>query len=189
MKNLTTQCHDVCQTVLQRGDIAIDATAGNGHDTLFLARQVGLQGVVYSFDLQLSAIEATAKRVEQAGINNVTLLQEDHACLQDFVLKKHRGWVAVVMFNLGYLPGGDKSLVTQEHSTLSAIKQSLELLRPEGLLTVLAYTGHAGGKEETNAVRHFLENLSDEYFKVTRMTAQKESLSPPQLFVVRKSLL
>ena len=186
MQNLTTQCHNICREVLQLGDIAIDATAGNGHDTLFLAQQVGTTGKVYSFDIQTSAIIATTKRVEHFKLDNVVLINKDHAHLQEIIPKEHHGTVAVVMFNLGYLPGGDKSLITQSTSTLSAMNQSLNRLRTGGLLTIIAYTGHAGGEEETNAVSDLLSGLDDKAFTVTQITAQQKSISPPQLFVVKK---
>ncbi len=188
MQNLTTQCHDICREVLQPGDIAIDATSGNGHDTLFLAQQVGATGKVYAFDIQTSAIEATTKRLEQAEVNNVVLINKNHAQMHPSVQEKHHGQIAVVMFNLGYLPGGDKLLVTQSASTISAIEQSLNLLRAGGLLTVLAYTGHAGGQDETHAVSQLLKSLDQTDFSVTQISAQAESISPPQLFVVHKMI-
>jgi predicted methyltransferase len=188
MQNLTNQAHEICQAILQPGDIAIDATAGNGHDTLFLARLVETNGTVYAFDIQKSAIESTSQRLNQAEINNVTLLQINHAQMQNSIPEKHHGQVTAVMFNLGYLPGGDKSMITDSSSTISSIEQSLELLRSGGLLTILAYTGHPGGQEETDAVNKFLDSLCNEQFSIKLITTQEDHISPPQLFVVQKLL-
>ncbi len=188
MQNLTNQAHEICQAILQPGDIAIDATAGNGHDTLFLARLVKSSGTVYSFDIQKSAIESTSQRLKQAEMNNVILIQKNHEQIQNSIPEKNHGQVTAAMFNLGYLPGGDKSLITDSSSTISAIEQSLKLLRSGGLLTILAYTGHPGGQEETDAVNHFLNRLSDKQFSVKLITAQEDHISPPQLFVVQKLL-
>jgi len=186
MQNLTEQAHELFRTALQPGDIAIDATAGNGHDTLFLAQQVGSTGIVFAFDLQAVAIAKTARRLKQAEIQNVTLFQEDHSRLQQSIPNEHHGQVAAIMFNLGYLPGSDKTMVTDLNSTIVAIEQSLELLRSGGLLTVLAYTGHPGGKEETDAVGQLLTGLSADQYTVNLITADEKRLSPPQLFVVQK---
>ena len=187
MQNLTTQCHQLCKEVLQQGDVAIDATAGNGHDTLFLSQQVGDAGKVYAFDIQTSAINATTRRIEQASINNVVLINADHAHMQKYVDAEDHVQISVIMFNLGYLPGGEKSLITRSTSTVIAIEQSLSMLRTGGLLTVLAYSGHAGGQEETDAVAELFESLDDQQFVVTQLQAQQKSISPPRLFVVQKS--
>jgi len=186
MQNLTEQAHEICRTVLKPGDIAIDATAGNGHDTLFLAQQVGSTGSVFAFDLQAAAIAKTAHRLEQAEVQNVRLFEVDHSRLLHSIPEEHHGQVAAVMFNLGYLPGGDKTVITDSVSTITAVEQSLELLRPGGLLTVLAYTGHPGGKAEADAVGRLMDNLCNDQYAVNLITADEERISPPQLFVVKK---
>lgn len=186
MLRLTEQAHDFIRDLLTPGAIAIDATAGNGHDTLFLAQAVGPGGIVYAFDLQPIAIEQTASRLEGQGIENVILLQRDHAKMQAAISVEHHGRVSAVMFNLGYLPGGDESLITHTASTVEAVRQSANLLRPGGILTIIAYVGHPGGKEEADAVSNCLNELDPSDFNVDEPAADETLSSPPRLIVVRK---
>lgn len=146
----TQRAHRELAAVLREGDLAIDATAGNGHDTLFLTRQVGASGKVIAFDIQEEAIRSTRARLEAEGVGDrVTLFQESHAKLREHVVP---GAAAAVMFNLGYLPGGDVSRITEREETLEALGQALEVLRSGGLLSIVCYPGHPGGDEESAAV-------------------------------------
>jgi predicted methyltransferase len=156
MPRLTELAHHAVRAVLGPGDVAVDATAGNGHDTRFLCDLVGPTGHVFAFDVQPSALENAARMVE--GASHVVLLQRDHAEMHDAIPPRFHGQVAAVMLNLGYLPGGDKSIVTRTESTLTAIRAALRLLRPGGVLTVIAYPGHPGGREEAAAVAMLLNS-------------------------------
>lgn len=186
MRRLTEHAHDSCRMVLTHGEIAMDATSGNGHDTLFLAQQVGPEGTVFAFDLQAEAIKETARRLQQHEFDNVILVQGDHAKLRDLLPQEFHGRVGAVMFNLGYLPGGDKAITTKPSSTLAALRQSLELLRAGGIVTVLAYTGHVGGQDEADAVRTFVADLAETSFDVSEISADEKAEGSPQLLVVRK---
>jgi len=150
---LTALAHQRLAAVLAAGDIAIDATTGNGHDTLFLTRQIAPDGQVHAFDIQPQALEATQERLAQAGLaERVTLHLAGHERMREHLPAELAGRVAAVTFNLGYLPGGDHGLVTRPDTTLAALVQASALLRPGGLLSVLVYRGHAGGREEAEAV-------------------------------------
>lgn len=184
MERLTEKAHRLLSERLKPGDIAIDATAGNGHDTLFLAKAVGRSGLVYAFDLQSAAIENTRRRLQSAGCENVLLFQADHAGMQQHIPTEHQGQIAAVVFNLGYLPGSDKSTITQALSTCEGIHQGLRLLKPGGVLTVLAYTGHPGGLEEAQAVEALLQTLSDVEFIFNRHTSDQPHA--PRLFEVAR---
>lgn len=154
---LTRLAHERLAEVLQAGDLAIDATAGNGHDTLFLARQVGPRGRVCAFDIQLEALQNTARRLEAEGLlRQVQLAHAGHQYLLEHLPDGWSGKVSAVTFNLGYLPGSDKRTITRSDATLPALAQSLQCLRPGGLLSVLAYRGHEGGQEEADAVLSWL---------------------------------
>ena len=153
---LTRLAHHRLAEVLAPGDSAIDATAGNGHDTLFLAQAVGAPGEVHAFDVQAAALAASAARLEAAGVRGrVTLHHAGHETMLAR-LPALRSRVAAITFNLGYLPGGDHALTTLPATTLAALEQALALLRPDGLLSVLAYRGHPGGEEEAEAVAAWL---------------------------------
>jgi predicted methyltransferase len=136
MPRLTEIAHAAVRVALRQGEIAIDATAGNGWDTLFLGECVGPQGHVFAFDIQPEALAATAARIRHA--TNVTLLACDHAKLRETIPAAFHGRIGAVMFNLGYLPGSDHAITTHPQSTLPAISAALELLREGGILTVLA---------------------------------------------------
>ncbi len=181
MKPLTQLAHEAVAKVLKPGDIAIDLTAGNGHDTLFLASCVGLTGHVYAFDIQASAIEATKKLLDQHSLEScASLYHETHAKWFAFVPLEHKNQIKVAMMNLGYLPGGDKLIVTQQASTRAAIRAVLECLQPGGVLSILAYTGHPGGQSEADAVHDIVRDLD---------TARFEIICEPVLQVVQAPVL
>ncbi|MEM9284053.1 MAG: class I SAM-dependent methyltransferase, partial [Verrucomicrobiota bacterium] len=139
LPRVTEMAHALIKERLGPGDRAIDATVGNGHDTLFLADCVGKKGEVIGFDLQPEAIRSTRQRL--GSCDHVVLHEKGHELLASHT----GGLVHAITFNLGYLPGGDKSIITQPDTTLKALVASLECLDPRGLLTVVAYPGHTGG--------------------------------------------
>ncbi len=147
--------------------LALDATAGNGFDTEFLADLVGDTGMVLALDLQESAIESTQKRLINAGLaERVHLKAICHSNLLSIVknlaLSDSHGPkpICAAMFNLGYLPLGDKSIITQKQSTLAALTATIELLHPNGILSVLSYPGHLGGNEEHLSVEDWFSKIS-----------------------------
>ena len=161
-RSLTQLAHELLAERLQPGDIAIDATAGNGHDTLFLAHRVGQTGEVHAYDIQAEALQATRRRLDEAGCaGRVQLHPASHSRLLHTLPADYRGRVAAVVFNLGYLPGGDRHTTTQSDSTLAALEQALALLRPGGVLSILAYRGHPGGREEARAVADWCDRQAD----------------------------
>lgn len=183
---LTELAQEAVRQVIQPGDLTVDATAGNGHDTYFLAVKVGPQGRVFAFDIQEAAIEKTAHRLADAGLNNVQLVHGDHSQMREHIPTEHHGQVAAVMMNLGYLPGGDKQITTRGDSTTAAITTAVDLLRPHGLLTVMAYTGHDGGADEAGIVESLLNELSKTAFNVSRIDSQPGKSAAPVLFLAKK---
>jgi predicted methyltransferase len=179
----TVEAHRAVAAVLRPGDRAIDATAGNGHDTLFLAGLVGESGRVTAFDVQAEAITAARARVAAAGLaERVEFVHASHASLPDHVAP---GSVAAVMFNLGYFPGGDHAVITRAAETLAALDAALVALKPGGILTVVCYPGHPGGDEESAAVLGWVEARDAAAFStaVSRRTGTRR----PSPFLVRVS--
>ncbi|GAB4262119.1 MAG: class I SAM-dependent methyltransferase [Methylomicrobium sp.] len=167
------------------GDRAIDATVGNGHDTLFLARQVGTDGTVFGFDIQQSALDATRQRLEINRIATpVCLFLANHADMSNRIPAERHGHIKAVMFNLGYLPGGDKTLITQADNTLEALHASLNLLSPNGILSILAYPGHRGGDKETEAIHNWCANLDTTRYRYRYHDANKHRHDTPRLFLI-----
>ncbi len=150
IERLTVRAHLEASAVLAEGDLAIDATAGNGHDTVFLAARVGESGRVLAFDIQAAAIASARSRVEAAGFGGrVRFFEMSHAKMAEHSAP---GSVAAILFNLGYLPGGDHRLITRAEETLHALDAALALLKPGGLLSIVCYPGHPGGDAEGEAV-------------------------------------
>ncbi|PSL31115.1 putative rRNA methylase [Planomicrobium soli] len=171
------------EQVVSQGDQVIDATAGNGHDTLFLAHLTGADGKVFAFDIQKEAIEATRSRVKE--FNHVELVHDSHAKISEYVDAP----ISAAVFNLGYLPKGDHSIITKAQSTLSAMNQCLDLMQPGGLLLVVIYSGHDGGSEERDAVIEFVRMLPQTDFDVLQYGFINQKHSPPFLVAVEKKRL
>ena len=176
----TEMAHRLLRERLQTGDQAIDATVGNGHDTLFLAEQVGSEGHVYGFDVQESAIEKT--RQSTAGLTNITLRCVSHELLDEFV----SGPISAITFNLGYFPGGDKSIITKPDTTLVALRKSVKVLKAGGLLTIVAYVGHEGGLVESNTIAEWASNLDQSVFSTVRYEFTNQRNTPPFLIAVER---
>jgi predicted methyltransferase len=177
----------VIEDHVTEGGIAIDATVGNGHDTLFLAKLVGAQGIVYGFDIQEEALEITRQRLEEAHvIDRVHLIRESHqymaSSLPDTVTRN----VQAIMFNLGYRPGGDKSIVTQPASTIAALEGGLQLLAPGGVITVVLYTGHQEGKAESDAVIEWGKHLDQTMYHVLWYQYINQKNSPPTVIAIER---
>lgn len=188
--SLINLAHQLVKNRLKNGSIALDATIGNGHDTLWLAQLVAPDGIVYGFDIQATALKATHNRLQEAGLlNNIRLILASHANLAEHIAPEHQGRISVIMFNLGYLPGSDKSILTRSDSTLAALNSALELLAPLGLITILAYPGHSGGETETETVQNWCNQLNEQHFQSTLYLSQQAKTSAPRLFVIEKKSL
>jgi glycine/D-amino acid oxidase-like deaminating enzyme len=186
-RSLTKLAHTIVRRAIRGGDTVIDATAGNGNDTLFLALSVGASGQVIAIDLQAAALQSTQASMEANGIQGVQLLQADHG----ETLSRLAGesmQVKAVMFNLGYLPGGEKDRTTSPRSTVQAIKAGLRLLSAGGVMTVIAYRGHPGGKEETHAVEEVARQQEATVMSVDIIPGSEDNNESPVLFVFRRTV-
>lgn len=186
-KSLTQLAHNVIRRNVQQGDIVIDATAGNGNDTQLLASLVGASGRTIAIDIQRSAIESTSSRLERAGLI-ADLRLVDHAIELDS-LQSAGLHVKAVMFNLGYLPGSDKQITTGSISTRAAIHAASQMLKPGGVVTIIAYRGHAGGLEEATVVEQCLAELPTDQYQTSRIDGDSNNPTSPVLFVVRKIIV
>lgn len=165
------------------GQITVDATAGQGRDTLFLARLVDVQGRVYAFDVQEEALALTDRLLVQHGLRDrVCLIGDGHQHLGQYLQEP----VAAVMFNLGYLPGGDHGLTTRPVTTLEALQQALNLLQAGGVITVVVYPGHPGGQEEARAVEDWCRQLPCRRYAVWRWHCLNPGGAPPRLVAIRR---
>ncbi|ACH40353.1 rRNA methyltransferase, putative [Citrifermentans bemidjiense Bem] len=165
------------------GDRALDATCGNGFDTLLLAELAGEGGEVWAFDVQPRAIAATRALLEREGrLATVHLLEAGHERVSEFVPVG----LAAAVFNLGYLPGGETSLVTDPARTVTALTQAAKLLKPGGVVTIALYTGHEGGPEEAQAVHEWGASLPPREYNVWCSRQLNRSPVAPYLVLVEK---
>ncbi|HXE97159.1 MAG TPA: class I SAM-dependent methyltransferase [Dongiaceae bacterium] len=177
--------HLLLRSFIRDGHCAVDATCGNGHDTLLLARLVGRGGHVWGFDIQQQALAETGRRLSEAELSGrVTLLHTGHEELARHVAVP----VQVVLFNLGYRPGGDRTIITRPDTTGSALEQSLRLLAPGGIVMVTVYPGHDGGTDEQAAVESWAAGLDPQTFHSWRMEQANVSPTAPYLLLVQKAL-
>ena len=185
---LTEKVHDYLSVQLKPGDNAIDATAGNGHDTAQMACLVGLKGHIIAIDIQESAIESTRKRLSNNNcLRQTQLLTGEHSKVLQVLCSTHTRKISAIVFNLGYLPGSDKSIQTIPATTLRALDASRQLLRPNGILLVTAYRGHYGGQTEADCVAEWMKQTgkSDWFIKSYEPETGKNGL-PPILWTARK---
>lgn len=174
--------HFLCERV-RPGDSVLDATCGNGNDTLLLARLVGAGGTVWAFDIQGAALRETARVLEENGLlRQVKLLEAGHERIAELV----SGSLNAAVFNLGFLPGGDPGCITLPETTLSALAQALDLLRPGGLLLVALYPGHAGGDDESSLVEGWGKGLDPSRYNVWRHRQLNRSDRAPYLIMVER---
>ncbi len=186
LHSLVTEAHKTIQGYLPNNGISIDATMGNGHDTLFLARH---SAKVYAFDIQAVALTNTRQRLQKNGFNfnpqthpEIHLIHKGHEHMAHAIPGNEK--IDAIMFNLGYLPHGENPIITQKHSTLTALKQSLQLLNRQGVLSILAYPGHAGGKAELDAIINWSQQLDDAAYAITLIHSIKETTESPRLFII-----
>lgn len=165
------------------GDTAIDATAGNGNDTLKLCRAVGENGFVFSFDIQREAIAQTQKLILENGYSNTKLILDSHSNMDKYISSP----VKCVIFNLGYLPGGDHSMHTKGETTIEAIKKALNLICDDGFIAIMIYYGKNSGTDEKEAVMQFLKTLDHKKYTVTVHDFFNRPNNPPITAIITKN--
>jgi len=185
--SITDIVHRYLDSVIVPGDMVIDATVGNGHDALFLAGLIGGAGKLYGFDIQPDAITTTEARLEAAGmLSRADLSLRRHEQMATSIPKHLHGHISAVVYNLGYLPGSDKTLTTKPDATIASLKQACDLLRSGGTISLLAYTGHPGGMGECNAIKGWAADLNSELFRVKTTNLLPDHHHPPEWIWIEK---
>lgn len=176
--------HLILKNYVAQGDMAIDATCGNGGDTLLLAGLVGSGGHVWGFDVQQQALDATAQKLQKAGFNNwVTLLLSGHERMQEFCPVG----ISAVVFNLGYLPKGNHALMTKSATTIAACKQAQHLLKSGGVILITSYPGHNGGDEEYGAIQTYIAALEQKKWHIWQIRQPNVAATAPSLVLIQKA--
>ncbi len=178
MKRPLEMAHDFLAQVITQEDIVVDATMGNGHDTLFLAK---LAKQVYAFDIQEQALEKTSQRLQDAGLTNAELILQGHETVDQFVTE-----VKVAIFNLGYLPSADKSIITQPQTTIEALDKLCQMLVKGGRIAIMIYYGHEGGDIERDAVMDFVSHLPQQEYTAAIYRTLNQINNPPFLVMIEK---
>lgn len=176
--------HEEAAKILFPGAVAVDATMGNGIDTLFLCRAVGNEGKVYAFDIQETALNETRAllKAENCG-SQAQLILAGHQCMADYVNEN----IQCVFFNLGYLPKGDHQITTKEDTTIQALDAAISLLAPGGAIFMALYWGHPGGEEEKSAVESYVQDLPSSLWSVAE-TSFPNKKKAPLMMVIQKKL-
>lgn len=174
---ITELVHHFLAQQIQEGDLCLDATAGNGYDTVFLCEQVGKAGKVYAFDIQELAVENTKKRLEDRKLSDrVKVCFDSHCNMSKYVEEET---VSCITFNLGYLPGGDHGLATKADTTIKALEQSLKLLKKKGVISLIIYSGGDTGFEEKEVVLRWLKQLDEKKYLVLVSSYYNRPNHPP----------
>lgn len=183
LKRILPYAKDLLEGAIQEGDTVVDATAGNGHDTLFLASLVGEQGHVFAFDVQKEAIESTSERLSNASVRDrVSLIMDSHENVSNYVDTQ----ISAAVFNLGYLPGSNHEVVTRGNSTIQAITSLLNMLKVGGLIVLVVYHGHEGGKQEKDELISFVQQLPQSFAHVLCYQFLNQENDPPFIIAIEK---
>ncbi|TQR18020.1 class I SAM-dependent methyltransferase [Psychrobacillus vulpis] len=183
LKRVLPFAKDLLSKVITKGDIVVDATAGNGYDTVFLAELVGETGHVYAFDVQAEAIKSTQEKLIQANLHSrSTLILDGHENVSTYVQSE----IAAAIFNLGYLPGSNLEIVTKGKSTIQALESLLGMLKVGGIIVLVVYHGHIGGKEEKDALMNYVQQLPQSFAHVLSYQFLNQQNNPPFIIAIEK---
>ncbi|MGM9978797.1 MAG: tRNA (mnm(5)s(2)U34)-methyltransferase [Clostridium sp.] len=172
--DISTISQNIIKNYLENKEVAIDGTLGNGHDTDFLSENFKR---VYAFDIQKEA----CLNYERKNRENVNVINASHHLFKEYI----KEGVDCIMYNFGFLPGGDKNITTLHETSLKSIKEGLDLLKSHGIMTLCIYTGHSEGKKEESFILEYLKELpKNEYGVMVHSFLNRNNA--PKLVVVEK---
>ncbi|MBS6194734.1 MAG: class I SAM-dependent methyltransferase [Clostridiales bacterium] len=181
---ITEWCRHFLEMQVAPGDLCIDATMGNGHDTLFLSQLTGPSGKVLAFDIQQAALEATKERLAlHQAADNVQLILDSHSHMSGYALPET---VSCIVFNFGYLPSGDHRIATRSETSIPAVLQGLELLKKGGLMSLCIYSGGDSGFHERDSLLEFLRTLDSKKYLVILSSYYNRPNHPPIPVLIHK---
>lgn len=174
--NTLSIAHRFIEEHARPGDFWIDGTAGRGHDTAFLCELVGQEGKVLSFDIQEEAIESTKSLLKKRGFDWAEVIADSHSNMEQYAKE---GEVDGIVFNFGYLPGGDHSICTRAETSIEAIEKGFALLRPGGVMSLCIYYGGDSGFDEKNALMDYLKTVDSKQYTVLLTDFYNRPNCPP----------
>ena len=169
-KSILNKVRQIIDKHVKYKDLVIDATIGNGHDSLFISQYLK-EGYLYGFDIQKEAVENTQKLLNQNNFSNYTLFLENHKNIEK-TLNHLKNKISFIIYNLGYLPGGDKTITTKYKDTIQSLEGSINLLNKKGIILVTVYPGHKEGKKEEEQIIKFLNNQHI-YYEIYKNTSHE----------------
>lgn len=186
MKGIIQFSHHLIEEAVNKGETVIDATCGNGHDTVFLSNVVGENGHVYGFDIQEQAILKTQEKLASHKIKNATIIKDSHSNAIHHLTVDQLTSLGGAIFNLGYLPGSDKGIVTKSETTILAIEGILSHLKENGIVVLVVYHGHAGGSVEKQNIMEYAHQLNQEQYSVLYYGFINQKNTPPFIIAIEK---
>lgn len=182
--NAVALSHQLIKENVLPGMTVVDATCGNGGDTLFLAQTVGEEGSVFAFDIQPDAVKKTKVVLKKHGITNAEVFCVGHEYMREFIKTN----VDCVVFNLGYLPSSGSKIMTRPRTTVRALKAATEIIGEEGVIVVCSYVAHIGGKCEFRRIYRYLESLNREVFQTMLFEQPNAKKIAPKVLLIRKKV-
>ena len=179
MQSVTAFIKSEVSKKLECRSIAIDATTGNGHDTVFLAATAK---EVHGFDIQEKAIEQTKRMLREQGLNNATLHLMSHDQLDTAGIEAPD----VIMFNFGYLPGSYKTTTTKKETSLRAVEKACHMVKAGGIITLALYPGHPEGELETSALKAYAASLERARYDVVLYDPFNAVKSPCAIIIEKR---
>ncbi|WP_294523329.1 class I SAM-dependent methyltransferase [uncultured Anaerovibrio sp.] len=179
--NMLTIAQGVWAKSLETAKVVVDATSGAGKDTLYLARHKRPDAHIYAFDVQPMAMLQTKKTTEEYR-DEITYVLDSHENISQVIREK----LDLVVFNLGYLPGGDHSITTVPEVTVKAVEKAMEQLAVNGVISIMVYPGHPAGKEEGVHLLILLEELPKEDYSVVKCQLSNHDETAPYLYLIEK---
>ncbi len=175
--------HWLLSNFLEDNKVLVDATCGNGNDTIFLAEEVSPQGVIYAFDIQKEAVDITKEKFENIEHEfDIQFIVDGHENIDNYIEQKMDG----IIYNLGYLPGSEKDIKTEKYTTIKSLNKAIDMLVEGGLIVIVIYTEHEGGGEEKKAVLDFAANLDYKSYNVLHYHFINQKKNPPEVVAIKK---
>lgn len=183
IRNTAKFAMSIAAQYINKGDIAVDATVGNGYDTLTLSKLVGEAGKVYGFDIQpLALMRASEFLTLNDAPSEIELVYNGHEEMDKHISEK----ASAVVFNLGYLPSGDKNITTGADTTIMALNKALDIIKEDGIISVVMYPGHEEGKVERDRVTEWGKSLDKSRFHCAYISMINQPANAPCILLITK---
>lgn len=186
LKGILNYAHHLLEISINEGELVIDATCGNGNDTLFLSKIVGNDGHVLAFDIQAQAIQNTKQLIKENDVQNVSVIHDSHAHINQYLSGEINHIIGGAVFNLGYLPRSDKTIITEGESTITAVDTILQYLKKDGVIVIVVYHGHDGGKDEKEMILKHVVHLDQQKYNVLKYGFINQKNNPPFIIAIEK---